>query len=122
MDETYISFYLKANRIHVFIEALRMIGSPKRICFMISEDGKKLLMAPYRKRDFRSHGVPNDVYNGIGRMEISSMKLCRLTADLYSWNLEHSYRVPGLIREDHNVILFDLQRAEEIASKTCWGI
>ena len=115
MDETYISFYLKANRIHVFIEALRVIGSPKRICFMISEDGKKLLMAPYRKRDFRSHGVPKDVYSGIGGMEISSMKLCRLIAELYSWDLERSYRVPGLFREDHNVILFDLRRAEEIA-------
>ena len=114
MDETYISFYLKAYRIHVFVDALRGIGSPRRICFMISEDRRSLLLAPYHKRDLKSHNVPQDVYNGIGGMEISSMKLCRLIADLYSWDLSLSYRVPGRIYENMNVVIFDLPRAEII--------
>lgn len=54
MTNTYISFYLNANRVHVFIEALRGIGSPKRICFMIDKDGRNLLLVPYGKRDFVS--------------------------------------------------------------------
>ena len=70
MMETYISFYLKANRIHVFVDALREIGSPKRICFMISDDGKTLLVVPYQKRDFVSHKVPSEVYKGVGGMEV----------------------------------------------------
>jgi hypothetical protein len=114
MEDTHISFYLKANRIHVFVDALRGIGSPARICFMISEDGRSLLLAPYPKRDFKSHGVPKEVYSGAGGMEVSSMKLCRLIAAIYSWDLERSYRVPGVVRRDQNVVLFDLTKAEDV--------
>ena len=72
MHETHISFYLKANRIRIFVDALRGIGSPSRICFMIEESGETLLVAPYGKRDFRSHAVPPEVYGGTGGMEVSS--------------------------------------------------
>lgn len=116
MAETYISFYLKAYRIHVFVDALRGIGSPSRICFMISEDRRSLLLAPYHKRDLRSHNVPRNVYNGTGGMEISSMKLCRLIADLYAWDSSLSYRVPGRIYENKKVVIFDLPRADAIRS------
>lgn len=114
MNETYISFYLKAYRIHVFVDALRGIGSPSRICFMISEDRRSLLLAPYKKRDLKSHNVPKDVYSGIGGMEISSMKLCRLIAELYSWNQSLSYRIPGQIYPEKKVVIFDLTRADII--------
>ena len=40
MSETFLSFYLKANRIHVFVDALREIGQPTNICFMVGPDGK----------------------------------------------------------------------------------
>ena len=38
MNGTYLSFYLKANRIHVFVDALRLIGCTANICFMIGEN------------------------------------------------------------------------------------
>lgn len=110
MEYSYISFYLRANRIHVFVEGLRAIGSPKRICFMISENGKSLLIAPYGKRDLKSHSVPDDVYHGAG-MEICSLKLCRLIASLHSWDVSKSYRVPGQKHPEENVMIFDLSRA-----------
>ena len=87
MNETYISFYLRSNRIHVFTNALREIGEPSRICFMIGENGHSLLMVPYKKRDFRSHYVSRDVYNGCDSMEISSMKLCRIIAFIHKWDV-----------------------------------
>ena len=114
MMETYISFYLKANRIHVFVDALRDIGSPKRICFMISADGKKLLVAPYNKRDFVSHGVPDEVYSGMGGMEISSIKLCRLLAGMFQWDAARSYRVPGKVYSEKRIAVFELEKAEII--------
>ena len=55
MADVYISFYLKANRIHIFMDTLRSIGSPQRICFMIEENGRTLLIAPYAQKDFKSH-------------------------------------------------------------------
>ena len=111
MNETYISFYLRSNRIHVFTNALREIGEPSRICFLIGENGHSLLMVPYRKRDCRSHHVPRDVYNGCDSMEISSMKLCRIIAFIHKWDIRLSYRVPGKIITDEQVVIFDLDRA-----------
>ena len=114
MMETYISFYLKANRIHVFVDALREIGSPKRICFMISDDGKKLLVVPYQKQDFVSHKVPSEVYKGVGGMEVSSLKLCALIAKMYNWDTDRSYRVPGIVYSQKHIAVFELTAAEVI--------
>ena len=114
MNDTYISFYLKAYRIHVFVDALRGIGRPSRICFMISKDRRSLLLAPYNKRDLKSHNVPKEVYSGLGSMEISSMMLGNLIAYSHSWDLSLSYRVPGKIYPDKNVVFFDLTKAEII--------
>ena len=123
MNETYISFYLRSNRIHVFTNALREIGEPSRICFLIGENGHSLLMVPYRKRDFRSHHVPRDVYNGCDSMEISSMKLCRIIAFIHKWDIRLSYRVPGKIITDEQVVIFDLDRAAiiKIMKKNRYG-
>lgn len=112
--ETNISFYLRANRIHIFVDALRGIGEPSRICFMISENGESLLISPYDKRDFKSHSVPKEVYSGTEAMEISSIKLCRIIAKLHDWDLSQSYRVPGKVYESQKIAIFDLDKAEAI--------
>lgn len=111
---TYISFYLRENRIHLFVDSLRELGSPSRICFMIEESGKTLMIVPYEKRDFKSHGVPPDVYNGTSSMKVSSMKLCRIIADLHNWDMRRSYRVSGEIHADRRVAIFHLTKAEVI--------
>ena len=114
MNDTYISFYLRANRVHIFVDALRGIGHPKYICFMIEQNGRTLALTPYPKKDFYSHRVPPSVYNGSKSMEVSSKRLCRILADLYGWDLEASYRVPGTIIQKQNVVLFYLDEAEVI--------
>ena len=113
-NETYMSFYLKSSRIHIFIDSLRALGNPRRICFMISEDGNNLLMMPYKKRDLKSHAVPLEVYNGTDCMEISSQRLSRILADRHQWNPRRSYRVPGIIYPNWNVAVFALREAEII--------
>ena len=115
MHETNISFYLKCYRIHVFVDALRGIGSPKRICFMMSENGDSLMVAPYEKRDLKSHSVPSAVYAGSGGMEINSYKLCRLIAGMQGWDLERSYRIPGVVYTNQQAVVFDLRKAEVIS-------
>ncbi len=112
--ETNISFYLRANRIHIFVDALRGIGEPSRICFMISESGESLLISPYDKRDFKSHSVPREVYAGTESLEISSIKLCRIIAKLHDWDLSRSYRVPGKVYESKRIAIFNLNKAEAI--------
>ena len=119
MKEAYISFYLKANRIHIFVDTLREIGSPKRICFMISDDGRSLLVVPYKKKDFKSHQVPDEVYKGIGCMEVSSIKLCRLIAGMYNWHEDRSYRVRGTAYNAQQIAIFDLNASAMI---NCGGL
>lgn len=113
-NETSISFYLKLNRIHIFVEALRRIGSPQYICFLVEENGKSMVMKPYPKKDFISLAVPRDVYNSVDSMEVSSIRLCTLLSQINSWNPEKSYRVPGKIYSDQKMILFDFSKAEKI--------
>ncbi len=111
---SYISFYLKPSRIHIFLDVLRGMGSPSRICFKIDHDGKRLLVTPYYKVDFKSHPVPRDVYRGNDCMEISSLKLCKIIANLHGLNAERSYRMPGFVDIDDKIAVFDLTRATEI--------
>ena len=70
MSEVKISFYLKEYRIHVHMDTLRAIGSPKRISFLIHEDYEGFAVIPYAKRDFKSHSVPDEVYSGSMSLEI----------------------------------------------------
>ena len=114
MHNSYISFYLKASRIHIFVDTLRGLGSPFRICFKIDENGEKLLIMPYDRRDFKSHRVSPDVYHGDGRMQVYSIKLCRIIADLHNWDLSSSYRVPGIVFTDKGVAVFCLKEANMI--------
>lgn len=111
MADTYISLYLKAHRIRVYVDVLRALGSPKRICFMIEERCQTFLVAPYENKDFKSHEVPASVYTGSAAMEISSIRLCTLIAKFHGWNGNYSYRVPRKYHPKHNVMLFQLAQA-----------
>lgn len=109
---TYLSFYLKVNRIHIFTEALREIGSPDCICFMLSPSGKTMILKSYPQKDYHSHRVPLDVYNGKKSLEISSIQLCKMLSNIQKWNRNYSYRVPGTVLTQQKVILFQLDQAE----------
>lgn len=114
MSETFLSFYLKANRIHVFVDTLRKIGSPTNICFMVGENGKTLILKPYPRKDFHSHRVSQDVYKGKKSMEVSSLQLCRIMAERQCWNTSCSYRVPGVILPQQKICIYHLDQAERI--------
>ena len=114
MRDIYISFYLRANRIHIFVDGLRAIGCPERICFLISNSGDKLIIAPYGKKDLISHNVPKKVYDGKDGLEISSYKLCTIISRMYNWDCSKSYRVIGKLINAHNVIMYDLNKATVI--------
>ncbi len=114
MIQTNISFYLRDNRIHIFVDALRELGSPKYICLLIHENGHSLAVKPYKKKDFFSHRVSPDVYDGTDGMEVCSLKLCQIISKLYNWDPDYSYRVPGFVLKDHSAAIFNLTQAELI--------
>lgn len=114
MIDTFISFYMKASRVRVSVKCLREIGKPERVCFMISDGGDKLLLAPHKRKDFISHKVPKEVYAGTVGLEVCSKKLCLLIARMYNWNTDCSYRIPGKAYGNQSVAIFDLKDAKVI--------
>lgn len=114
MDKLYISFYLRSYRIHVTLASLRKIGCPERICFLLNKEQSKIAIMPYKKRDFKSHKVPKEVYHSQDSLEISSFRLCQIMANTLEWDLQHSYRVPGAYNSKLNMIFFSLSDAEKI--------
>lgn len=116
MRETCITFYLRTNGIHIHLETLRSIGCPKRICLLMDQSGRYLLVTPYVKRDFKSHKVPEDVYKGTGTLVISSKKLCEIIAQLHHWNPNLSYCVYGKKQGESKTIKYDLTKAQSIHS------
>ncbi len=114
---TYISFYLRSNTARVFIGALRAIGEPGIIHFLINEERMELIMEPYHKKDFQSFRVPADIYTDAGKtknMTVHSKAFCRLLAMRLGWDITESYRVPGVIFHQQNMIVFRLTSAQII--------
>jgi len=117
MYETYISFYLSTGRVHIRSEALRQIGEPQFVRFLLSNDGRSMIMEPYHKKVFVSMRVPAGVY-GKGekrrKMEPRCMPLCRLLADHLGWGEGASYRIPGRVLPQQGIAKFDLTKAVPI--------
>ena len=111
--ETYISFYLNCNRIHVFKSTVKEIGSPKYIRFLVKEEGPSIVMESYDRKDFHSHRVRlgSDSRNG---MEISSYPLCTLLKNRLGWEDGKSYRIPGKSYPNQHLAAFNLEKAELI--------
>lgn len=98
MSNTFISFYLSDGRIHIPLEALRGLGNPKYVHFLLSEDGNSMIMKPCERKVFSSMRVPAKIYLKKDRhlkMDVNCIMLCRLLAKHLSWSMEHSYRAPG---------------------------
>ena len=117
MSEVRISFYLKEYRIHVHMDTLRAIDSPKRIGFLIHKDFEKFAVIPYAKHDFKSHSVPDKVYSGIMSLEISSYLLCRSLISHLNWKAGISYRVSGCVNSTgygNKIAVFNLIDAVQI--------
>ena len=114
MDETYVSFYLRQNRIRIFRQTITAVGNPRFIRFMIKRDGSSLILLPYNKKTFQSLRVPETANYGRWNMEIGSKPLCLLLAHHLGWELSRSYRIPGKVYELQPLVLFHLSQAYPI--------
>lgn len=112
--ESHISFYFYQYRVHVFMDVLRGMGNPSRICFMIDLSGNRLMIVPYKKRDFKSHFVSQKVYADNTGLEISSMKLCKIISRLHNLDEDESYRFPGVVDARKRTAIFDLTKPQAI--------
>ena len=116
-SQTFLSFYLRSITIRVFNAAVRSIGQPRFIRFMLNTETMQMVMLPAYKKDFQSFRVPKGLYSshvGNQAMMVHSQKFCHILAEQLGWNENHSYRVPGTVFEDQQIARFDLSRANMI--------
>ena len=112
-NDTYISFYLRESKIHVFRKTLAELGNPRFIRFRVHEDGKSMVREAYNKKDFQSHRVPKRVSDN-WKMELRSLPLCSLIKNRLNWEEGKSYRIPGKAYPGQQLAVFDLTAAEVI--------
>ena len=108
--DTYISFYLRGSKIHVFRKTLAELGNPQFVRFRIHEDGNSMVMEAYSKKDFQSHRVPKKNREGWS-LEIHSKPLCRIMMKHLNRNETQSYRIPGVAYPSQRIAVFDLTAA-----------
>lgn len=114
---TYVSFYLMDGKIHVYAEAIRGIGSPNFIRFLLNHDGSSMIMEPYHKKEFQSIRVKKDHNRFSDELYFHCRPLCRLLEYTRGWNHSQSYRIPGRLILNQRIVLFDLTQAAPISSQ-----
>ena len=88
-----ISFYLASGMIRIHRSTIDILGHPRFIRFMVSKDGKSLLLTRAEKKDFQSFRVPKDTNNSSWKFEIGSIQFCRCLASSLSWLPYATYRI-----------------------------
>lgn len=119
MDEkTYVSFYVKRGIVRVFTKAVREIGSPQYIRFLIDPVNLQMVMVSYDKKEMTSFKVPRKMFIDSKdiSMRVCSKTFCFLVAGRMGWSTEKSYRVPGVIYVNQKLVKYDLSKATEIKS------
>ena len=117
MHDTFVSFYLSGGRLHIHPEALRKIGCPPYVRFLLSEDGKSMIMEPYTRKVFASMRVPKGLYTKSdkrSRMEVKCAPFCRMMAHHLGWDPYSSYRILGKIYPNQKIVKYDLDTAYAI--------
>ena len=110
-NKTYISFYLKDGSIHVYTDAIRFLGQPNYIRFLLNNDGSSMVMEPYHKKEFQSIRVRKNADRKLEKTRFRSAYLCRLMTFALGWNQEKSYRVPGRFIPAQKIVVFDMTKA-----------
>ena len=111
---TSISFYLRTGRIHIFTDAIRTLGEPSFIRFLLNQDGTSMIMEPYHTKEFQSIKVPQGIFTKTATMEFGCKPFCSLLEYTLGWNPRYSYRIPGKIMQAQHIALFDLTCAVKI--------
>lgn len=115
-NTTYISFYLKDGKVHVFADALRSLGTPNYIRFLLGKDGSSMIMEPYHKKEFQSIRVKKDNEQVNRKLCFRCKPFCKLLENTLGWTSLYSYRVPGRLIPSQRIILFDLTQATAICT------
>ena len=100
----------------MFADALRNLGTPNYIRFLLGKDGSSMIMEPYHKKEFQSIRVKKDNEQMHHKLCFRCKLFCKLLENTLGWTNLYSYRVPGRLIPSQRIILFDLTQATAICT------
>ena len=100
----------------MFADALRSLGTPNYIRFLLGKDGSSMIMEPYHKKEFQSIRVKKDNEQMHRKLCFRCKPFCKLLENRLGWTSLYSYRVPGRLIPSQRIILFDLTQATAICT------
>ena len=107
-----ISFSERRGRIIVFKKTLEKLGFPAYFRFLFDPEHKSFVVECCEMDNEGAHKLSKSSKNEY--CEIKSLSLVRLVARSCGWNEKISYRVPGVVVPEFNLVQFDLTKALEI--------
>ena len=110
-NKTYVSFYLKDGMINVYTDAIRFLGEPNYIRFLLNGDGSSMILQAYHKKEFQSIRVPKNADRTWTQTRFCSAPMCRLMKYALGWEPDKSYRVPGKYSPAQKIVVFDMTKA-----------
>ena len=110
-----ISFSLERGRVLIHRSALRSIGMPSNIRFLLNTGAKKVAVQACEAIDRDSFTVPN--LDEMGSYEICSMNFINVLYRLAGWKKEKSYRIYGNVFAKNRLVEYDLSDATEITDE-----
>lgn len=93
------------------------MGRSAYVRFLINADTMQMIMQSYHKKEFTSFRVPKTLYMDLpgkhNSLRIRSRAFCRLLAARMGWDVDKTYRVPGIVYSKCHMVRFDLVKAVE---------
>ena len=108
---TGVSLCKKSGRIRIFHSTIKELGNPKYIRFLFNPEKKALVVQSCKKKEPECFHVPK--YNPENwEFAIHSIPMLRMIWKVCEWEEDKTYRSDGMHYADHELVEFDLTRAE----------
>lgn len=105
---------MRQGKVHIALDAIRALGQPNYIRFMLNQNGTSMVMEPYHKLELQSIRVPKDIDQNLRKCRFGCIRLCRLLAYALGWDDKTTYRIPGKIIPAQKIVIFDMTKATNI--------
>ena len=113
-DATYLTIHMNPYYIRVFRNALKTIGTPPYVRFLIEPETARMAMTAYDRKSFTSFKVSARAVlygNKSDCVKIHSHLLCKALFRQFGWDTTRTYRIPGKMFPEQKVVVYSLSEA-----------
>lgn len=120
-DDTYMTIHMNPYYIRVFRNALKAVGMPRYVRFLMEPDSARMAMTAYGRKEFTSFKVPNGAMvhgSKSGCVKIFSHVLCKSIYRQFGWDPTRTYHIPGKLFPEQKTVVYNLSDAFPMKIRT----